>query len=305
MKGLLSLLMRGRAQAVMGTVIAAMMALLITPMLVISAGLVVLATLRNGPREGLLVVLMSTLALAALGGLIFQMPLALAGVGLMLWLPAWGLATVLGNSGSLMRALEMAALAGFVLVVAQYLLLGDPAVFWGGLMREYMQQALDPSVVPADEQHRLLAIVSSWMAGGVAATWTLSLALALMFGRWGQAAMDRPGAFGSEFRALRTSRAWLYVVPLLLAGSLFGGGANIAGQLYVVGVVLFLLQGLSVAHGLVAITGATTVWLFGLYFLMIVGMPHSVTAIAAAGYADGWLDFRARVRGTRRPPGSG
>lgn len=305
MKGLLALVMRGRAQAVMGAVVAAMMALLITPLSVVSTGVVVLATLRNGAREGLLVVLVSTLALTGLGGLIFQMPLALAGLGLMIWLPAWGLASVLGRSGSLARALETTVLAGFVLVAVQYLLLGDPAAFWGGLMQDYMQQALDPSVVSKEEQRKLLAMLAGWMPGGVAASWTLSMMLALLFGRWGQAVLDRPGGFGEEFRSLRASRAWLYAVPALLIGSMFGGGANIAGQLYLVGVVLFLLQGLSVAHGLVAVTGASSGWLYGLYFLMIVGMPHSVTAIAAAGYADGWLDFRARVRGTRRPPGSG
>ena len=304
MKGLFALVMRGRTQAIVGTVVTAVMALLITPVSVVSAGLVVLATLRNGAREGALVVLVSILALALLGGLAFQLPLELAGLGLMLWLPAWGLATVLGRSGSLARTLETAVLAGFVLVGMQYLLLADPVAFWGGLLKAYMQQALDPSVVSADQQKALVGVIAAWMPGGVAASWTLSLSLALLFGRWGQASLDRPGAFGLEFRALRTSRIWLFVLPVLLGGSLLGGGANAAGQLYLVGTVLYLLQGLSVGHGLVAATGASKGWLFGMYFLMIVGMPHSVTAIAAAGYADGWLDFRAKVRGTGRPPGS-
>lgn len=305
MKGLLALLMKGRTQAVMGTVVMAMMALLITPLSVVSAGLVVLATLRNGAREGLLVVLLSSLALMALGGLIFQAPLAMAGIGLMLWLPAWGLGTVLGRGRSLMKALESAVLAGFALVAAQYLLLGDPAAFWAGLLQDYMSQALDPSVVPEDQQRLLLHTIAGWMPGGVAASWCLSMMLGLMFGRWGQAVLDRPGGFGGEFRTLRVSRIWLYLLPLLLLISLLGEGPNIAGQLYLVAMLLFLMQGLSVAHGLVAVTGAASGWLYGLYFLMVVGMPHSVTAIAAAGYADGWLDFRAKVRGTGRPPGSG
>ena len=305
MKGLLTLVMKGRTHAIMGTVITAMLALLITPLAVVSAGLVVVATLRNGAREGALVVLMSTLALAGLGMLIFQAPLAVAGLGLLIWLPAWGLASVLGASGSLTRAMEAAVLAGFGLVVAQYLVLGEPATFWAGLMQEYMRLTLDPSVVPEEEQRKLLAAMAGWMPGGVAASWTLAMLLALLFGRWGQALLDRPGGFGEEFRRLRTSRVWLFVLPVLLAGSMLGEGANLSGQLYVVGMVLFLMQGLSVAHGLIALTGAGPGWLFGLYFLLIVGMPHSVTAIAVAGYADGWLDLRVKLRGTRRPPGSG
>jgi hypothetical protein len=304
MKGLFALAMKGRTHAIVGTVVTAVMALLITPVSVVSAGLVVLATLRNGAREGALVVVASILVLALLGGVAFQMPLELAGLGVTLWLPAWALATVLGRSGSLMRTLETAVVLGFVLIGLQYLLLDSPAAFWGKLLQAYVQQALDPTVVTPDEQKALVAAISVWMPGGVASSWTLSMALALLFGRWGQASLDNPGAFGREFRALRASRAWLFVLPVLLGGSLIGSGANIAGQFYLVGMVLYLLQGLSLGHGLVAATGANTGWLFGMYFLLFVGLPHSVTALAAAGYADGWLDFRAKVRGTGRPPGS-
>ncbi len=305
MKGLLTLLMRGRTQAAMGAVVTAMLALLITPFSVVSTGLVVLATLRNGPREGFLVVMLSTLALTVLGMLVFRMPLELGGLGLMLWVPAWALASALGRSGSLMKALETAALAGFVVVGLQYLILGDPAAFWAELLQEYLGQALDPEVVSESDQHKVLEMLAGWMPGGIAASWLLSMAFALMFGRWGQAVLDGSGGFGREFRGLRASRSWLFLLPVLLGLSLIGEGPNITGQLYLVGIVLFLLQGLAVAHGLVAATGASPGWLFGVYFLMFVGLPHSVTAVAAAGYADGWLDFRAKVRGTRQPPGSG
>jgi len=302
MKGLLSLLMRGRTQAVMGAVVTAMMALLVTPFSVVSTGLVVLATLRNGAREGMLVVLFSGIALSLLGLLIFRQPLLLSVVGLLLWLPAWGLATVLGRTGSLMRALETAALVGFALVALQYLLLGDPSAFWAKLLQEHIGQALDPAVIAEADQRQLLDMLAGWMPGGAAASWVLSVALGLMFGRWGQAALDGSGGFGREFRVLRVSRFWLFVLPVLLALGLIGDGANIAGQFYLVGLVLFVLQGLGVAHGLVALSGASPGWLFGLYFLLFIGLPHSVTALAAAGYADGWLDFRARVRDRREPP---
>lgn len=298
MKGLLTLLMKGRTQAVMGVVVTAMIALLVTPFSVVSSGLVVLATLRNGSREGMLVVLFSGIALGLLGLLIFQQPLLLMGMGLLLWAPAWALATVLGRTASLMRALETAALVGFALVAVQYVVLGDPADFWAKLLQEYIGQALDPE----GEQGQLLGMLAGWMPGGAAASWLLSVALGLMFGRWGQAALDGSHGFGREFRALRTSRFWLFVLPVLLGLGLIGENANIAGQFYLVGLVLFVFQGLGVAHGLVAISGASPGWLFGLYFLLFIGLPHSVTALAAAGYADGWLDFRARVRDRREPP---
>ncbi|RMG35479.1 MAG: hypothetical protein D6720_07110 [Gammaproteobacteria bacterium] len=303
MKALLTLAMKGRGQAVMAIVVSAMLALLISPLSIVSNGLVVLATLRNGPREGLLVVVLSAAAMAVLGGLIFRAPQVLGLLGLMAWLPAWGLATVLGRSGSLARTLEVAAVLGMLVVAAQYLWLGDPAAFWGGLLQEYMQASWDPAVIPEAEQRALLHQLSTWMPGGIGAVWTLSMALAVFFARWGQALLAEPGAFGREFRQLRVSRPWLVVLPLLLVGGMFGEGPGLVGQLYVVVMVLFLLQGLSMAHALVTGAGASRGWLFGLYFLLIVGLPHSMTALAAAGYIDGWLDFRARLRGGGSPSG--
>jgi len=298
MKGLITFVMKGRMQAIMVTVVSAILALLITPMAIVSAAIVVLATLRNGTREGLLVALVGVLAIGGLGGFLFQMPIALALMGLTLWLPAWLLAMVLGSSGSLIKALEAAAIGGMLIVAAQYVFMADPAVYWGGLLTEWMQGQFDPAIVSLDEQEKLFKLLAAWMAGGVAATWLVSSVLAVLLGRWASAVLDKPGAFGAEFREIRFSRMWLIAVPamLLLGVVLTGGEPSFIGQLYLVSVVLFLIQGISVAHSLVAITKAQSSWLFGLYFLLVVGAPHSVTAIAAAGYADGWVDFRARVR---------
>ena len=122
MKALIAWVMKGRTQAIMATTVSGMLALMITPMALISAALVVLATLRNGAREGLLVVLSAGFAIAGLGGLIFNMPLAMAIMGLFLWLPAWGSGLLLGQSRSLSKTIEVLAMAAIGLVVAQYLL---------------------------------------------------------------------------------------------------------------------------------------------------------------------------------------
>jgi len=305
-KGLFVLVMKGRTQAIVATVVSAVLALMITPLAVFSAAIVVLATLRNGAKEGLLVALSGALAIAGIGGLMMNMPLAFGLFGLMLWVPAWLIASVLGSSHSLSKSLEAAAFAGLLVVGIQFLLLGNPGEFWGSILQQYMQGQFDPAVIPEDQQQQVVAMIAGWMPGGVAASWFISMALAVLLGRWGQALLEKPGAFGAEFRELRFSKTWLILVPVLLAISFFvyGGEPSLAGQFYLVGMALFLLQGISVAHALVNRLGRQTGWLFGLYFLLFVGAPHSVTAIAAAGYADGWLNFRAKVRGgSDQPPG--
>jgi hypothetical protein len=306
MKGLVTLVMKGRMQAIVATVLTATLALMVTPLAVISAAIVVLATLRNGAREGLLVALSGALAIAGLGGLTMQMPLAFGLFGLLLWIPAWMLASILGSSHSLARTLEAAAFGGLLVVGIQYLLMGNPAEIWGSILQQYMQGQFDPAVISEDQQQQLMAVISGWMPGGVAASWLISMSLAVLLGRWAQALLEKPGAFGAEFRELRFSTTWLILVPVLLALSFFvyGGEPSLAGHFYLVGMALFLLQGISVAHALVERLGKQTIWLFGLYFLLFVGAPHSVTAVAAAGYADGWLNFRAKVRGgSDQPPG--
>lgn len=297
MKGLITLVMKGRMQAIAATVVCAVLGLLITPLSLLSVGLVVLATLRNGPREGLLVVVSASLAMLGLGGLLFQMPIGLALLGLLLWLPAWGLAYVLGRTSSLARSLEFAAYGGLLLVALQYLLLNDPVQYWQAVLTQHLTM---PDATAANQQQlkQLIATLAGWMPGAVASSWMLSMSLGLLLGRWWQSLLDSPGAFGEEYRELRFSRVWLILLPLLLVPTflVYQGESSAIGQLYLVGVALFLLQGLSVAHALVKLSGASKGWLIGLYIVLFVGAPYSFTALAAGGYADGWLNFRARVR---------
>jgi hypothetical protein len=57
----------------------------------------------------------------------------------------------------------------------------------------------------------------------------------------------------------------------------------------------WLLQGLSLVHALRRRLGASLAWLVALYVLMLFAMPYVVGALALAGFADSWIDFRARL----------
>ncbi|MGB5468552.1 MAG: hypothetical protein WBM84_20990 [Sedimenticolaceae bacterium] len=305
MKAFASWVMKGRMQAVIAASVLAILALLVTPLGLISAAVIALTVLRQGWREGALVLGTSLAVIAAFGGLLFQMPLATLLMGMILWLPAALLGGVLGQTGMLRKAIEVAVIAAAAIVVFQYVLLDDPAAFWAEALNTFLVERIDAETLDAASAGQLVSLMSGWMAGGVAATWFLGAVASLLLARYWASLIDRPGAFGVEFRALRFGRWLLIVVPVLLVGGVLmtGGEPNFMGQLYLVGMVVFMIQGLSVAHGLVAEFGASSAWLVGLYLLLTFVAPQGASAIALAGYADGWLDFRARARARRSGAG--
>ena len=200
--------MRGRMQAALVAATLAVLALIFQPLAIGSSAVIALATLRNGPRQALLVALISLLGLGAFGALLFGRPLGLLAIGLGLWLPAILLGHVLRTWRSLRLTVEAAVLAGFGLVLVQYLGSADPGEIWAELLRQLLTPMLDAGSLTEESIGQIVDVVAPWMVGGVAATWTLQLAVSVFLARWLQALLYNPGGFGSEFRALR----WGYCV---------------------------------------------------------------------------------------------
>jgi len=109
-------------QAVVVATVLAMLALLVTPLGLISAAVIALTFLRQGWKEGGLVLGSALLAITGLGGLLFQMPAGTLLVGVLLWVPAAALGAILGRTGSLRLAIEAAAVLAAVVVRAQEIL---------------------------------------------------------------------------------------------------------------------------------------------------------------------------------------
>lgn len=303
MKALATFIMKGRAQAVMAASVFMVLALLITPLGIFSAAVIGLVTLRHGLREGLLVSLLGMVALAALGYLLFGQPLALATTGAMLWLPLMALAEVLRVTRSLRLVVELSALLGLLMIGAQYLFMDDVTGYWKGVLGEYAAQIMDPSVIPEAQRNTMVEEIAPWMAGGLAAAWFLQLSLALFLARGWQAILYHPGGFAQEFRELRLGYWLLILVPVMLLSGSLSEKPGIMAQGALVGMAAFFIQGVALVHGLVARLRAGPGWLIGFYLLLVIGMPASFTLVSAAGYADGLVNFRARVRPRDPKPG--
>jgi hypothetical protein len=302
MKALAAFIMKGRMQAVMVASVFTVLALLITPLGIASSAVVALVTLRRGFREGLLVMFLGLAALMGLGMLLFGQPLSLAVAGGLLWMPMLILAEVLRVTRSLRLVIEVAVLLGTLAIGMQYLVLDDVAGFWAGILEEYSAQIMDPNVVSDADRMTMVADMAPWMAGGMGAAWFLQLALSLFLARSWQALLYNPGGFGEELRRLRLGYWLLILVPVLLVLGGLSEQPGLASQLALVGMAAFFLQGVALVHGLVKEFNANPGWLIGFYMLLVIGMPASFTAVSAAGFADGWLNFRAKVR-ARGPKG--
>lgn len=296
MKSLAAFIMRGRVQAAMVASVLAALAVLITPLAIGSAAVIGLVTLRQGAREGILVMLMGSVALVALGYLLLGQPLVLAFSGALLWLPLFILGLIMRVTRSLVLGVELAVMGGALLVLLQYLLLDDVTGFWTGLLGEYMLQLVDPSVVTEADRQAMVDAMAPWMAGSLGAAWFLQLVLSLLLARSWQAALYNPGGFGRELFELRLRRWLLLVVPVILVVDMTSDTPGIMTQLLVVGMSAFFVQGVALVHGLVGSFKVNQAWLIGFYLLLVIAIPMSITAVAAAGYADGWLDIRARAR---------
>ncbi|MDX1433174.1 MAG: DUF2232 domain-containing protein [Gammaproteobacteria bacterium] len=301
MEALLRFIVKGRTQGVTAASAAFVLAFLLPPLLSVSGAIVGLFTLRHGILEGGLILTGTTLlAGAATFGLLHSVGPALVFV-LTTGIPALILAEVLRRTASQGVALALAGVGTGLAVLGFYLVVDDP-VAWS---RELLQQAfVEPMSSRPDGDARALATLERWADHFAPALPYFMTAAALIgamavlwLARWAHAVLDNPGGFGREFRELRLPRPTAWVALALAALALVTGGASggVLASLVMLAVVLYAIQGLSLAHAVVRARSLSVAWLWVLYVLLVV-TREATFALAIAGLSDSWLDFRARFR---------
>ncbi|HSQ06197.1 MAG TPA: hypothetical protein VLM84_00640 [Chromatiaceae bacterium] len=300
MQSLAGFAMRGRSQAALVAAGSAVLSLVLPLVALISSAVVALATLRQGPREGALVMGIAGLGSAGLAWLALGAPWPAVGFLLVLWVPLWGLALTLRATGSLALVVQAAALLGLLILVGIYAVTEDPAAQWAKLMEPLRAGLVETEVFTEADSRVLMETLAKWMTGAFAASLYAQFLLALFIGRWWQAVLYNPGGFGAEFRELRLNPVLGLLALALLVLRLLSPEAVWVFDLLVLLVPLFLLQGLAVAHGLRAILGAGVGWLIALYVLLVLAMPYAQGLVCALGIADLGLDLRRRF--ARRLP---
>lgn len=301
--------LRGRTPAVMATTFFALVALvmpLLAPIVIISTAVVGFITLRLGTRAGVELTLLSTVAMALLGLLLFKQP-AIAVVSLVVWAPILLLGMLLRYSGSLSLTIQVALLVGILPLLMDKLFLADGG--WEVILASVQQSLSEAKVVTEEEGKALVDWLNKWLTAFMAAGLFLQTSLALFLARSWQARLVNPGGFRSEFHELRVSRSVTYAATLAILLVVLAGADQWMIMRFVAAMlmVLFFLQGLAVLHALLARSQAGEAWLVGVYVLMLFALPYMAMTLAATGFADSWWNFRKADQGkqTNGPGDSG
>ena len=209
-------------------------------------------------------------------------------------LPAFALSALLRTTASQGPVLVVATLATAAALVMLYLAVPDPAQWWLDVFAGFLASGnggVDPR---AFEQ--LAELFRSMVTGFPIAVMVTSMCIVFL-ARWAQAALDNPGGFGREFRALRMGRRFAAGVGVVTVVALFAApqGTGVGHELVMLLMATCAIQGVAMVHGLVALRGGGLGWIVAMYASLLLVTPVAVVALSVAGFSDAWLDYRARL----------
>lgn len=292
----LAWIMHTRARAIVAIAGFSALGLLLPPFGFLASALIALVVLREGLGQGVIVAVAVTVAVAFVLMLIAGPAALQQGVliGLIQWGPVIALAATLHRSGRLDHALLLGAVATAAGIVAVRLLVPDIEAFWAQLGGEVLGRFVGDDAEARAALDEALVAAAPYLTGFVGAMLLFSLALGLILARYWHAVLDRPGAFGEEFRALQFGVApSVVLVVALLLGPL--SGLTWLTELALPLAVLFFFQGLAVVHGVRHRLQAGTFWLVGVYVLLVILAPQVSVFLVTLGALDAVLRLRERI----------
>ncbi len=285
--------MQGFWQAATAITLMSLAAMMLPPLSYLVSGIIVLYTLSMGPKAGISLIAIAGAAFLVVAGLVFNQ-LYFAGLFLLSsWLPVWGISLVLGYSRSLAVSFLVAAAVGLFIVFASYLLLPDPTVWWQQMMAPLLDVLAQQPEWNEEQAQQFIATMAKMMTGIVSAGITLNLMLGLLLGRAWQAGLYNPGGFADEFQQLYLGKI-AAGFTVLLAVLMFSSSAvsSMAQNCLAVMSVVFMVQGLAVAHSVVRQRQKHKSWLIVMYVLLFFMMPQMVLLLAMIGVLEQWFNFR-------------
>ncbi|RPI16746.1 MAG: hypothetical protein EHM60_01275 [Lysobacterales bacterium] len=247
-----------------------------------------LVALTRGPRFGVTVALGASILLA-IAMMVIGRP---APVGLIYaaWVlgPPLALGVLLARTGSLTLCLQVAVLAGAVMVVLLHATLGDPERFWAPFVRDLAQEMQRHGLEMDLAEDGFVEAMARTLWGWVT-TLTVVLAMcALFLARWWESLPERRGEFGAEFQRLRLGIALGALAAVAIVASMLTD-QPLVDDLARLFLGALMIVGLAAAHRLKAEGRLNGTWLWVIYLLLVFAAPLMVAALAGWGFVDNWL----------------
>lgn len=294
MRQLAVYIMRGRFQAASVAGLFGGLSMFIPPLSYLSGAAVGLVVLRHGIKEAVFVLAGAALLTALM---------VLAGAGtpapalvllLVLWLPVSVCATVLRITQSQGWVVLTVGSIVTLFAVGMHLLTNDPVAWWQQWVdRTIKETPIEGVTIDQIAQEGTFVL----MNGLVAMVIGVSLMLTLLLARWWQALLYNPGGFRTEFHALRLPRVLappMVVMAALVISGFAGNGGSILIDIVVIGIMMYLFQGVAVVHGIVARRNLAVWWIVPIYVGLLLIPPNVILGLAMLGLVDSIVDFRAR-----------
>lgn len=299
LKSFAGFVMRSPLTAAMVVAMSAILAFILPPatslISFLSGASLSLVTLRRGPKDGLLVVGLSTVIFTILVlPFIGTIGLTVA-ILFVLWIPLWLLSIVLRITVSLSLVITLALVLLSFIVSMIHLIIGDLASWWRIFLIDTFTR-IGPE--PGPELSQLIDGLSQVMTGLVTAGILIGLIGNLLLARWWQSLLYNPGGFADEFLKLRLHPLVGVIALGVIYVTQFGPSAleSLGIDLVVIMMAVFFIIGLAVIHGINANFGEPVGWLIGIYVLTFIFPRQMMTILAATGLADTWVDLRGKIK---------
>lgn len=296
LSGIATYAMQGRWQAAIITAVLSFAALMLPPLSYLASGVIVLTTLRIGPKEGVKIVAAATVICTLLAGLLLGQFFISGAFLLSSWLPALVITLVLGYTRSLAVSLLAASGLGILIVFGIHLLVSEPDVWWQQFVTPLIEVFAQQPGWQFDQTQTqgLIVSLSTMMTGLIAAGLSINVMLGLLIGRAWQAKLYNPGGFASEFCQMKLGKRAALVMIVLMVITVLPLQENLKWLMDCLPVVLavFTLQGLSVIHAIVRRQKMHKFWLIAMYVVLVVRMPQMMVILATIGVLEQWINFR-------------
>ncbi len=289
-------IMAGRIQAAIFVVLSTLISLLFPPLIVFNNAAIALITLRKGWQQGIIYTLLASVTLLIISVALDQQASRGFLAGLANWMPMVVIASALGITQSWSKTLQLILLTASAGVLLFHFMQPDAAAYWKPVLEQFkplLKQGYQLSDAKIDES---INDIAKWMTGTFAAALALISILSLIIARNWQAVLYNPGGFGEEFRQINLGKQAAIAVLVGIAIAVLTMNQLVV-ELIMVGIAVFMFQGLSLAHALVKRYNLKIAWLIGLYVMMFLLLIQMIVLLATFGIIDTFVDFRHRKSG--------